>query len=232
MKMISFVSFKGGAGKSTALMAVASALVADGHRIALLEADENRPLEGWRRNALKLGTWDDANCRLLMADSFPAMQAAFASATAENRAYALVDTAGGGSELNTIVIAHSELVIIPTSLNLIDLDNTINTLQFIGEQVASQAEKPIEARILLTRFPQSALKSPERANLEALELMPQLTRRLRTRSAFADLKSMGLLHLNLARLADDPGNRLAAGHIRAALAEASDLTREILAEVA
>lgn len=59
MKLIPFVSFKGGAGKTTALMAVASCLVARGERVALFEADENAPLARWRQNAMTNETWSE-----------------------------------------------------------------------------------------------------------------------------------------------------------------------------
>ena len=43
MKRIAFASFKGGAGKTTAVMAVTSSLIAKGKCVALIDADENTP---------------------------------------------------------------------------------------------------------------------------------------------------------------------------------------------
>lgn len=60
MKLVTFTSFKGGAGKSTALMAAVPGLLAAGKRLALLEADENDTLALWRSNARESGTWDEA----------------------------------------------------------------------------------------------------------------------------------------------------------------------------
>jgi cellulose biosynthesis protein BcsQ len=59
VKIISFVNFKGGAGKTSALSVVASALLARGHKVALFESDENAPLGAWRSNARTKGRlWD------------------------------------------------------------------------------------------------------------------------------------------------------------------------------
>ena len=53
MKLITFASFKGGAGKTTATMAVCSSLIARGKKVALIDADENTPLLDWQEEALK-----------------------------------------------------------------------------------------------------------------------------------------------------------------------------------
>ena len=66
MKIISLVSFKGGVGKTTTLQMLSSALLARGHRVALIESDDNVPLNQWRENARQQGTWDEA------LDIFPA----------------------------------------------------------------------------------------------------------------------------------------------------------------
>ena len=230
MKMISFVSFKGGAGKSTALMAVASALVSQGKRIALFEADENRPLRRWKENAKEIGTWDDDLCLVLSADSFEAMQSSFETAESANCDYILVDTAGGASELNSTIIANSDKAIIPTSLNMIDLDEALSTLVFVSVQVSKIKGSQIDTKLLLTKFPQSNLKSSERLNLEAIEAMPQFRNRIQSRNAFASIKGLGLLHIHLENLNSNPKYRILSSHIRVALSESIELSNEIFGE--
>lgn len=227
MKLISFVSFKGGSGKTTALMAIASALVESGHRIALLEADENRPLAGWRERAVEIGTWDDGQCLLLPSDSEGALEESFARAEGAGCAYALADTAGGGSDLNTTIMVNSEVVIIPSALTTIDLDQALETFDFVRGLPFEGREAP--ARLLLTRFPQGGrLKSAEQANYAAIGAVPRFDARLSERGAFADLKATGLLHLYRDRLLAIPARRISAGHIKAALGEAHLLATEML----
>ena len=67
MKLISCCSFKGGAGKTTALMGLCSAFATQGKSVALFEADENRPLTKWKENAIRHNAWDP-NCEVFIAD--------------------------------------------------------------------------------------------------------------------------------------------------------------------
>jgi cellulose biosynthesis protein BcsQ len=211
-------------------MAIASALVERGHRIALLEADENRPLAGWRERAIEIGTWDEEGCLLLPSDSETALEQSFAHAEAAGCAYALADTAGGGSDLNTTLMVNSEVVIIPSALTTIDLDQALETFAFVDRLPIE--DRAIPTRLLLTRFPQSRLKSAEQSNLDAIAEVPRLARHLNERGAFADLKATGLLHRYHDRLVGIPARRISAGHIKAAIGEAHAVADELLALIA
>ena len=228
MKLVSFVSFKGGAGKTTALMAVASALAERGQRFAILEADENYPLRDWQDDATDIGIWDAGACSIMPAGSERDLERSFEAAEQAGCDLALVDTAGGGSDLNTTVMVNSELVIIPTALTTIDLDAALETFDFAAQVYEAQgAETP--TRLLVTRMNTGRLALSERASLEVIAEVPQLETKLMSRNAFADLKSIGMLHLYHARLLAIPAKRIAAGHINAARIEARALADEILA---
>ena len=73
MKLITCCSFKGGAGKTTALMGLCSAFATEGKTVALFEADENRPLTRWKANALVNNTWDP-QCEVFVADDLPLVE--------------------------------------------------------------------------------------------------------------------------------------------------------------
>lgn len=83
MKLVTFTSFKGGAGKSTALMAAVPGLLASGKRLALLEADENDTLALWRSNARDSGTWDEA-VTIHEAADLGSFEASYAAGVAED----------------------------------------------------------------------------------------------------------------------------------------------------
>lgn len=227
MKLISFVSFKGGAGKTTALMAIASVLVARGHRITLLEADENAPLSRWRQNAELIGTWSDL-CGLAPGDTVQTLQESLDVAERDGCAFALADTAGGGSDLNTLLIANSDLVLVPTTLAILDLDEAITTMQFVVEGVSESVGRKIDTRLLFTRFPQSRLKTTEQKNLNAVQPLPQFTNRLSERAAFSDLKLTGLLDGYRRILSASPAKRFLASHSMMAIGEAQDVTEELI----
>lgn len=228
MKVISFVSFKGGAGKTTALMAIASVLAQQGDRLGLFEADENKPLERWRTNARAVGTWDEAACGLYPCRDEEAFEVSLATAEEDGCDYVLIDTAGGGSDLNSALIVNSDIVILPTTLSSIDLLATVDTYQYISKALARRISHRIDARFLLTRFPQSRLKTAEQTNLLAVGPMPQFDNRLTERGAYADLVATGLMGRYHDRLSQAPAHRLLAGHVAVAMSEARDLTSEIV----
>ena len=127
-------------------------------------------------------------------------------------------------------MVNSEVVIIPSALTTIDLDQALETFDFVSELPVDQ---PPRARLLLTRFPQGGrLKSAEQANYAAIDAVPRFAARLNERGAFADLKATGLLHLYRDRLAAIPARRIASGHIKAALGEAHAVAGEILELIA
>lgn len=228
MRLISFVSWKGGAGKTTALMAISSALLEMGYRVRLIESDINEPLIEWRANSLARENWHD-KIDLVTADDIGGFEKAINQAEAENYDFILTDTAGGGSEINMTIIANSDLVIVPTSLSVLDLDEAIKTLEFINEYVAVQIDQEIPAKLLLSRFPQSQrLKSTQAENLRSVEEMPRLNQHLTERAAFSDLKLNGLLGPYYKSMMSLKENRLQGPHIMAALSEARSVAKEII----
>ncbi len=80
MKLLTFCSFKGGAGKTTALMGLCAAFASDGKRLALFDADENRPLTRWEREtALRSNTWGSF-CEVYAAEEMALLEAAYEDA--------------------------------------------------------------------------------------------------------------------------------------------------------
>ncbi|MCF3931798.1 hypothetical protein L1787_00015 [Acuticoccus sp. M5D2P5] len=226
MKIIAFTSLKGGAGKSTALMAAASVLVEAGLRIACFEADDNRPLAVWKNNGTSEKTWDD-NCRLYPAFDTDQFATAVEHATTDGCEIALVDTRGGGSDLNQAILLNADVVVIPTSLSVMELDEALQTLEYVVE-VHKAAAMEAPAGLLINRIPTTSLSSRERYNLELLAEMPVLDTTLPTRRAYADIKALGHLHLYHRQLMQQSSKRVMASHIRLALIEARKLTAELL----
>ena len=228
MQMISFVSFKGGAGKSTALMSVASALVERGHRVAVLDADDNRPLERWRKYAADLETWDE-RCNVLGVRDFDAFEETYRQLSGGRFDYILVDTRGGGSDFNQAIVANANLIVVPTALSVIEIDETFATLEWIG-QLLKVTNVDVPVGILLNRTPTAErdLSTVQRRGLAALSQMPVFETRLPSRKAFEDLKAYGLMYPYIRYLESNPARKVMANHIRVALAEADRLTDEML----
>lgn len=195
MKLVTCCSFKGGAGKTTSLMGLCSAWASANKRVALFEADENRPLTRWKQNALKNDTWDDL-CEVFVADDLAHLEKAYGDAEDGGFDYALADTQGGSSELNNTIIASSDFLLIPTMLTPLDIDEALSTYRYVLELLVGEAID-VPTAILQQRIPVGRLTASQRAAIDMLSVLPQFERPIHERDAYAAMKDRGLLHQTL-----------------------------------
>jgi cellulose biosynthesis protein BcsQ len=222
MKLITCSSFKGGAGKTTALMGICSSLISKGKRIALFEADENRPLTRWRENALSSKTWDE-NCQVFVADELAALESSYEAAQQAGYDYALADTHGGSSELNNTIVASSDFLLLPSMLTPLDIDETLATYRYVVELMVIE-KLEIPTAILKQRVPVGRLTLSQTAASELLNELPLFDHPMHERDAFAAMKQRGMLHRTTALLADNPSMRLQIRAHQTAMDEAHGLS--------
>jgi len=226
MIVATFASFKGGAGKTTALMAAASSLIQQGKSVALFEADENRPLTKWRENALEKDAWHD-QCHIFIADNEEAFEEAFNEAESKGCDIALADTHGGGSDLNNIIIVNSDFITMTTALTPLDIDEAMATYEYVVKLL--KAEKlDIPTAILKIRVPVSKQTKAQQRSSELLDQLPCFTQALHDRDAFAAMKFKGLLFRTAEQLDQDPTTKLMARNYHTAMAEADSFITDIL----
>ncbi len=226
MQIITFGSFKGGSGKTTALMAACSSLIAQGHKIALMEADPNAPLAEWRKNGRELGTWDE-ECLILPADQLASFEASYEQAERTGIDLVLVDTQGAASDLNDSILVNSNVVVIPTALTTLDINAAMETMEYVVKLfMASKQDVP--TAILLQRLPVGKLTNAQSADLAELQSLPIFDTRFHHRDAFAALQSRGLLHRYYEILQIDPTRRIAARHLDVARQEADSFAADLL----
>ncbi|QCJ00986.1 conjugal transfer ATPase VirC1 [Agrobacterium larrymoorei] len=217
MKLLTFCSFKGGAGKTTALMGLCSAFAKGGKRVALLDADENRPLTRWKENGVRRNTWNES-CEVYAAEEMSLLEAAYEDAEAREFDYALADTHGGSSELNNTIIASSNLLLIPTMLTPLDVDEALSTYRYVIELLLSE-NLVVPTAVLRQRVPVGRLTTSQRAMSEMLANLPVIQSAMHERDAFAAMKERGMLHLTLLNATDDPMMRLVERNLRIAMEE-------------
>lgn len=227
MKLVAFTSFKGGSGKTTTLMAVAAMLAERGMKVACFEADDNEPLAVWERYGRQIDAWDD-NCRIYAALDLDSFEEAYAAAEQDGCEIGLIDTRGGGSELNQAILMNAAMTIIPTSLSVIEIDEALQTMRYVAEFMKSVGiEHPVG--IAVNRVPTGKLSRGEQDSLEILKEMPCFDARLPTRRIYSEIKGLGHLHLYHKALLANPSKRIAANHTQVALIEARAFTDELLA---
>ena len=227
VKIVNLTSFKGGAGKTTAAMLLCSVLTRNGLRVAVADADENLPLLAWREASRAAGHWDE-RCTIERADDMAGLERAYDAAATTGIDVLVIDTRGGGSELNNTCVLNASEVIVPTALTGLDMTAALETFEYAVRLVHDHG-KATPVRMLLQRVPIGRLSQSQERDLALLSSLPRFGTELHQRDAFGSLSRRGMLHLVLKSIADAPRTRIAATHLWAALAEAEAFADEVFA---
>lgn len=229
MKRITFTSFKGGAGKTTSVMALTSAIVQSGKSVALIDTDENIPLIDWRENAIKNETWSDT-ITVFEADDMRSLERHYEEAEKRNVDYLILDTRGGGSELNDACVINTDFVVIPSALTTLDMTQALSTFEHVIHTHQS-VDIELPAALLIQRVPVGKLTKSQQQDLESLSTLPMFETKFYARDAYAALGKRGLLHKTYAALKADPMKQISANHIKAAIEEAQSFANDITEEL-
>ena len=122
MKTISFVSVKGGVGKTTLCANTAVCAVRENHSVAMMDFDAQQSLKDW---------WESREAEDIQFLEQPASKLSNVISQITNKiSYLFIDTRGTRDEDSEQVIKNSDLVVIPTKASPVDL-------KAIGPTVAS-----------------------------------------------------------------------------------------------
>lgn len=231
MQKITFMAFKGGAGKSTALYLMASVLNKRGLRVGLVDADENQSVVKWRDHARAIGAWDEDKILLYEGWTEDSLEAGFEQAEKDALDYLLIDTHGGGSDLNQTAVLNADLIVIPTDLGVGEIDIALETMEYVMK-LQKAAETDIPTGFLLNRVPTDDKKFTiaDRAAMEIMKDLPAFTLRIPFSKYYKGMAGNGPLNLYADYLRDssDPTLRVRAPQTRIALSQAEPLVDEIL----
>ncbi|RVI32124.1 ParA family protein, partial [Sinorhizobium meliloti] len=114
MAVVSFVSSKGGVGKTTSAVVLAGELAAAGRKVALIDADPNKPLEAWSHLRPVPG-----GLRVIVDDSAETIIDTIEDARAEAD-FVIVDLEGTATDRIGFAVARSDLVLIPLQSSVLD----------------------------------------------------------------------------------------------------------------
>lgn len=229
MKQITFTSFKGGAGKSTAVMALTSALAQCRKSVALIDTDENIPLIDWRESAIKNDTWSDS-ISVFEADDMRSLERAYQEAEKNKFDYMIIDTRGGGSELIDACVINTNFVVIPSALTTLDMTQALATFEHVIHTHQS-VDVEIPTALLMQRVPVGKLTNSQKQDLNSLSTLPMFETKLHSRDAYAALGKRGLLHKTYEALKAEPMKQISANHLITAIEEAQSFANDIIEEL-
>ena len=143
MPVITFASPKGGVGKSTSALVLASGLTVAGASVTVIDGDPNRTLETWTRetrdpgfDCLRLETDDDTIDRI--------------EGAAESSQFVIVDLEGTANRALSHAISRTDLVVIPLQASPVDARQASKAIKLVlGEARAQRRDIPY--RMLFTR---------------------------------------------------------------------------------
>jgi chromosome partitioning protein len=144
MPTIVFASPKGGAGKSTSAVVLATELARRGAGVTILDADPNRPVSQWARRS---GCPESLN---VLADISESTVIDTIEEAAKRSAFVIVDLEGTASMTVAYAISRADLVVIPTQGSQLDAAEAAKAVKLIRQQEKAFARQ-IPYAVLFTR---------------------------------------------------------------------------------
>ena len=218
MPTIALASSKGGAGKSTSALLLASELAGRGGSVTLIDADPNQPISQWSKlpglpsKLIVLAVTEDT---LLDAVDAAALKTQFV----------IVDLEGTANLMVAQAMSRADLVIIPTKGSKLDAVEAIKVIKFLKQQERAY-KKAIPYAVLFTQT-NPAVRPRTLTSLEQDLLqqgVPLFGTPLHDRDAFRAIFSFGGALSGL--------NPAAVGGVPAALNNARQFVAEAVAMLA
>lgn len=148
MPSIVFVSPKGGAGKTTSALVLATQLAKMGTAVTIIDADPNHPVKLWAKGGIpeRLTVVSDVSEETI-ADQI--------EAAAGKTPFVVVDLEGTAATIVAYAISEADFVIIPTQGSQLDAEQASNALRLIrAHERGIQKHKPdyrLPYAVLFTR---------------------------------------------------------------------------------
>lgn len=146
MAVVSFMTTKGGGGKTTSATLFASVLAEQGASVCMIDADPNQPLVAWASDAVRpqtLTVIGDVNENNII-ETIEEQSA--------NNMFVVVDLEGSANLSTGYALTQSDLILIPLQPSKLDANEAAKTLKFILRQGKSIG-KSIPSRVFWARVP-------------------------------------------------------------------------------
>lgn len=186
MPTVTFASSKGGVGKSTSAVLLATELATRGAEVSVIDADPNKPVARWARHPGRpsnLSVIDDVTERTIIKTI---------ETEAQRVAFVIVDLEGTASRMIPYAMSRSDLVIIPTRGSVLDAIEAVAAIREVKQQEEAFRIK-IPTAVLFTCT--SAAIRPRTLSSISAEFaqndVPVLRTQLHDREAYRALFSFG-----------------------------------------
>jgi chromosome partitioning protein len=185
MAVVSVCSTKGGVGKTTLVICLADAFARQGGSVAIIDADPNGHVASWRERAGNGCTVD-----VIAGVTEKAILDRIADA-ASRYAVVFVDLEGAASQAVTYAIAESDLVLIPSKVSGMDLQEVFRTYEVV-RRAEKMLRRSIPARVVLTQMSplQSRVASHARQEIQTASI-PVLKTEVIQRAAYQAIHFTG-----------------------------------------
>jgi len=144
MPTIIFASPKGGAGKSTSAVLLATELASRGATITIIDADPNKPVSQWAKRPGKPDTLT------VLADITEESIIDAIEKAATESAFVIVDLEGTASMMVGYAMSRADLVVVPTQGSHLDAAEAVKAIKLVRAQEKAFNRK-IPFAILFTR---------------------------------------------------------------------------------
>ena len=220
MPVIAVSNPKGGAGKSTTTLLLATYLAQQGASVSVLDADPNQPIMDWRTNGISkttvtvVGGIREFNLMEALED--------------QDRQFVFVDLEGTASLLVSRAIAMADFVIVPVQASAVDVRQAGKAIRAVRdeEKVAqrSNAARKIPFRVLMTRTP--APGAPVSSVQRQLEAEIAAAGIPRFRTSLAERMAFKAVFVERLTLSEMQG--LSVGNLAAAYENVHQLAEELV----
>jgi chromosome partitioning protein len=218
MPVIAVANPKGGAGKSTTTLVLATTLTEQKASVTVLDCDPNRPLVSWRRGESK-------SCVEIVGDTTESNILTQLDVYRTRSQFVFVDLEGTASRLTSRALSRAQLVIIPIQASAVDAEQAARAIQLVREEEQSFV-RHIPFRVAFTRTSPQIASRLEKAIISELDegRVPKFRTHLNERAAF---KAMFFYKLALNEL-----NPAEVNGIAQALDNAARFTSELVEYIA
>jgi chromosome partitioning protein len=218
MPIISFANPKGGAGKTTSALLLASELATKGAKVTIIDADPEKWISGW---AALPGKPENI---IIYSDATEDTIVDLMEEAAAVSQFVIVDLEGTASLMVANAIGMSDLVLIPTQGASMDAKGAAKTIKLIRNQ-SRMARRDIPHMVLLTRTSAAVASRSLRNVRDQLEKagIEVMVTSIVERAAYRDIFDYG-------GLLSDLDNTLVS-NLEKAVINARELTGEVISKL-